>query len=443
LLTLLPLQAKSPVGWVGAVVLSDWARTYVPFGGVPLGGIPLGQAGGPLAPAARLGGELAVTGVVAAAGVVLEMVAVAAARRWTQRAPAAGRRSGPDRPTGRPLSEPRRAGPRLVAPLAGTVMLCLAVVLGGTFSPPGRAVGPLRVAAVQGGGRRGLRAIYSSSQAVLDAAVAETATVQPPVDLVVWPEDVVAMDGPVAGTATDARIGRIAASLHATVLAGVTEDVGPDRFRNAEVAWGPDGRIIGRYDKVHRVPFGEYVPGRSIIAHLVNLDVIPREAIAGTGSGRLDTAGGPVGVAISFEVFFSARSRSAIKAGGQVLLIPTNTASYTTTQIPSSELAAARLRAWETGRDVVMAAPTGFTAIFDAQGHQRFRTRLGPPALLEATVTRRTGETPYVRYGDRPTVAGAALLVGLGWALARRSRGPSDGPDPTSALDRAVNTDQP
>jgi apolipoprotein N-acyltransferase len=241
--------------------------------------------------------------------------------------------------------------------------------------------------------------------------------VRPPVDLILWPEDVIALDRPVAGTDVAAQVGRIAARYHAALLAGVTEDVGPDHFRNAQVVWDDTGRITGRYDKEHRVPFGEYVPLRFLVRHLVSLDVIPRDAIPGHGTGELRTQAGPVAVVISYEVYFPGRARSGTRAGGQVLLVPTNTSSYRSTQVPGSEIAADRLRAWETGRAVVMVAPTGWSAVLDDRGRVQQRSALGVPAVLQAVVARRVGLTPYGRLGDWPVVAAAWVLLGVGWLV--------------------------
>lgn len=406
-----PPRRGRQAGWVGALMLQDWLRGGIPFGGVPMGGIALGQAAGPLAPAARLGGGLLVTGLVAAGAVTLETLVTAAVGR-------------PRRQRARPGTGGRVRWAAAMFPIA-----VVALPLVGQAAPSGRDVAPMRVAAVQGGGRRGVRAIHSSPEAVFDAALAATRQVRPPVDLILWPEDVIALDGPVAGTTIAQEVGAVAATNQAALLAGVTEDVGADRFRNAEVVWDGTGQITGRYDKVHRVPFGEYVPGRSFVSHLVSLAVIPRDAISGTGTGEIRTQAGPVGVAISFEVYFSDRTRSAIRAGGQVLLVPTNTASYTTTQVPSSEIASAQLRAWETGRDVVMAAPTGFSAVVDRRGRLVARSHIGRPEVLRAVVQRRTGDTPYVVWGDVPVLVTAGALMAAAWALA--------------SLDRTVNPRQP
>ena len=56
---------------------------------------------------------------------------------------------------------------------------------------------------------------------------------------------------------------------------------------------------------------------------------------------------------ISFEVFFAVSGRSATRAGAQLLVVPTNTASYSTSQVPTQEVAAARLQAIEEGRDLI------------------------------------------------------------------------------------------
>jgi apolipoprotein N-acyltransferase len=178
--------------------------------------------------------------------------------------------------------------------------------------------------------------------------------------------------------------------------------------------------IIARYDKVHRVTFGEYIPGRALFQHLANLDLVPRDAIAGHGPGLLDTPAGPLGTVISYEVFFEDRARSAIHAGGELLVVPTNASSYRTSQVPTQEVAAAQLRAWETGRDTVQAAPTGYTAVIDHDGRVLARSTLGRQQVVTGTVTLRHGRTLFVTLGDTPVVILA--VVGLIAQFALRPR---------------------
>jgi apolipoprotein N-acyltransferase len=174
------------------------------------------------------------------------------------------------------------------------------------------------------------------------------------------------------------------------------------------------------------VPFGEYLPLRGLISHLAGTDLIPRDAIPGHGSGQIRTPSGPFGVVISYEVFFADRARSGIRAGGEVLLVPTNAASFRTSQVPTQEVAAARLRALETGRDVIQAAPTGYGAVIDSRGRVLARTHLGRQQVLQTVVHRRQGRTWYLRWGDGPVVTLALVVVAAGWIADRRRRTPLD-----------------
>jgi apolipoprotein N-acyltransferase len=357
-------------------VLAEWLRGVIPFGGLPMGGLPLGQVTGPLAPAARLGGAYLVTGAAVAVGVALFL---ATRRAWR--------------------------------PAAALVGVAAVVTAAGIVAPAGHPHGdPLDVAIVQGGGRRGFRAIDTDPADVLRAHLRVSERLQPGPDLVLWPEntiDVATIDGSPEADALAA----VAQRLDATVIAGVTQDAGVDNFENVAVAWSPEGRIVDRYVKAHRVPFGEYVPLRGFLERLVDLSVLPRDAVAGHSPGFLHTPAGDVGVAISYEVFFGERGRAAANAGGELLLVPTNAASFTTSQVPTQEIASAQLRAWETGRWVLMSAPTGYGAIIDHEGRVHARTTLSRAQILEGVAERRSGRTVYVVLGDGPVVLVAALAV--------------------------------
>jgi apolipoprotein N-acyltransferase len=379
-----PGRRGAALGLPAALVLVEAFRGVWPFGGVPVATLAQTQVGGPLAFASRLGGGLLVAALVGVAGVSL---AALGRRAW--------------RPAG-----------------AGAAVV-VAVVVAGLVAPSGRDVGAVDVAGVQGGGPRGLRAVDNPSARGLEAALEATEQLLPGVDLVVWPENAVTVEGALAGTPQEEAVGAAARRLGTTLVAGVVEREG-GRFRNLAVAWGPDGRPIDRYEKNQRVPFGEYVPWRSLVERFVDLRAVPRDARIGEGPGLLATPAGDLGVVISYEVFFPRRARAAVSAGGEILLVPTNASSYPTTQMPALELAAARLRALETGRAVVQAAPTGFSAIVGPDGTVRRQSDLGAPAVLTGPVERRTGTTPYTRAGDVPFVVVAGAALAGAWALSRR-----------------------
>ncbi|MGH9182740.1 MAG: apolipoprotein N-acyltransferase, partial [Acidimicrobiales bacterium] len=376
-----PPRRWPALGFPAGLVLAEALRGVVPFGGVPIATLAQTQVGGPLAPASRLGGGLVVAALVGLAGVGLAGV---------------GR---------------RRAGLAGVG-LASLALATVATVAGaGALAPRGRASGSIDVALVQGGGERGTRAADTPVGRVLDAHLAASRRLRPgDQDLVVWPEDVVDAAGQVTGTPTGRQLAGLARRLRATLVVGLVEGDG-DGFRNLAVAWGPDGEVLDSYEKHQRVPFGEYIPLRSVLERVVDLGAVPRDARVGEGPGSLVTPAGDLGVALSYEVFFPRRLRDALAAGAEVVLVPTNASSFSTTQMPALELGAARLRALETGRVVLQAAPTGFSAVIGPDGEVRRRSHLGQRTILRAPVELRRGTTPYARLGDGPFVAAAAAAL--------------------------------
>jgi apolipoprotein N-acyltransferase len=423
-----PRVARSLV-FPAAMTLAEWGRFSWPFGGLPIGGVYLGQAGGPVLGVARLGGPLALTAMVYVGG-----VGVACLAEWGIGTVRALRHEGeiptptgydsdtPSSTTGAPGRATTR--PAMTGLVAAMVVVGLATAA--QWAPDGGPpIATVSTAAVQGGGVRGFRKSQVSTAVVLGNQVAATRLMQrldggKAPQLVLWPEDVVSLDTRLGGSAEEAALSHLARSLHTTLVVGVTETISATAFRNEVVAWGPDGTLVSRYEKVHRVPFGEYVPYRSFFAHLGNLSAVPRDAIPGTGTGLLPTPAAPLGAMISFEVFYADRGRPSVRNGAQLLIVPTNTSSYAAAQVPTQEIAATEVQAVQQGRDVLQAAPTGYSAAVTNRGRLLARSTLGAQQVIFATLARRTGWTWYVRFGDVPIqVLGIAGLL-AGWLLARR-----------------------
>jgi len=156
------------------------------------------------------------------------------------------------------------------------------------------------------------------------------------------------------------------------------------------------------------------------------LSGVPLDAIPGTGTGLLPTPAGPMGAMVSFEVFYADRGRSSVRDGAQLLIVPTNTSSYATGQIPTQEIAAARIQAVQQGRDLLQAAPTGYSATITHRGVLLQRSVLGAAQVVATTLSRRSGWTVYVRYGDLPVLLVSALALLLGWIVAGRRSRPGD-----------------
>jgi apolipoprotein N-acyltransferase len=392
-----PAGRWSTVGRPLAHTLAEALRFAWPFGGVPLASLGIAEASAPIAGVVRVGGVILLTWVVFQIGIALGALV-------------------------RRLRDPSA---EVLLPTAGLLAAAAVAVLS-VIAPRGSGTGEyLDIAAVQGGGEQGTSADDVPSEVVTERHLEATRSIAPDseLDLVLWPENVV--DVPrLAGSPELAAVADEAARLGVPISVGVTEDAPgkPNRFTNAQVVVTPDGEITSRYDKVRRVPFGEYVPLRGPLDALgAPVDEVPHDAVAGTGPAVLDIPDGTrLGVVISWEVFFGGRVRDGVREGGGVVLNPTNGASYSGTIVQTQQIASSRLRALETGRWVVQAAPTGFSAFVTPDGDVIDRTSVSERAVVRHAVELRRGETWYTRLGDGPIIL--VMIAGLAatWWLARR-----------------------
>jgi apolipoprotein N-acyltransferase len=309
-----------------------------------------------------------------------------------------------------------------------TVAAVAAVAVAADHAPDGGPpVGTVSAAAVQGGGARGFKKSQIDPAVVLAAQLSATRVLQQQdaghaPQLVLWPEDVVSLGTALDRSPEEGALAGLARTLHTTLVVGVTETISATSFRNEVVAWGPNGTLVARFEKVHRVPFGEYVPYRGFFSHLANLSAVPLDAVPGTGTGLMDTPAAPLGAMVSYEVFYADRGRDSVRNGAQLLIVPTNTSSYATAQVPTQEIAASEVQAVQQGRDLLQAAPTGYSAAVTNRGTLLERSVLGRAQIISATLARRTGWTVYVRFGDLWPLALSALGLLAGWFMAVRFR---------------------
>jgi apolipoprotein N-acyltransferase len=236
--------------------------------------------------------------------------------------------------------------------------------------------------------------------------------------MVIWPENVIDVDN-FYDSKERIEVAEQAARLNAQFVVGITEDLNRQYFTNAQVVVNEDGTLGDRYDKVRRVPFGEFVPLRGLLETLgAPVDRIPRDALAGSDIAQLRVADTTIGVAISWEVFFSGRANEGVEAGGSMLVNPTNGSSYTGTILQSQQVASSRLRAIENGRWLVQISPTGFSAFVSPTGKVYDRTGVSEQRVLIREIPLRTGRTIYSNLGDLPfimvMVATLGSLVFLG-----------------------------
>lgn len=374
-----------------ALVVFEWFHSHAPFGGVPLSLLSMSQTRTPLLAVATIGGTLLLSGAVALVGVALYVAVVE--RRWQ-------------------------------APVA-IVVVCAVLTGAGAWWPRGDTVDTVRLAAVQGGGPQGTRFSRAEAPLVFERHLEATRQLDrdDDLDLVVWPENAINVDGAFDNSPWKAQLAAEAVRLDTTLVVGVVEDdpEDPDRFLNYVLAFEPDGTAQARYDKERRVPFGEYVPLRPLFEPIAAGTLPPRDQLPGDGTAMIDTPAGPMAVAISWEVFFGRRVREGVRSGGEIVLNPTNGSSYWLTQVQSQQVASSALRAAESGRWLVQVSPTGFSAILDDHGAVLQQTAISERAVLIAEVPRLTGTTPAQALGDLPALLAAlAALLLVAWPWLRR-----------------------
>ena len=400
--------AISPIGPWGAIgrpaahTLAETIRMLVPFGGVPLATLGIAQAAGPLLGVARVGGVILLTWLV-----FQTAVAIAS---WVPE-----------------ILARQRPGAGGHHPAIFALGVAAAIVMLAAIAPEGADLdaAPMTIAAVQGGGEQGTSALDVPSSQVTQAHLDATASIQPDddLDLVVWPENGIDVNGiPAEDSQALADVAAEAARLNVPFTVGVTVDSefsaypSDDSFVNAQIVVTPEGDVTDGYEKVRIVPFGEYVPFRGVLEALgAPLDQIQSDAVRGRDPAVIELPDGtPLGVMISWEVFFGDRGRDA--ADGEILLNPTNGASYTGTILQTQQVASSRLRATETGRWVVQVSPTGFSAFVSPDGEVFERTDVGERKVITMDVPRRSGTTWYTSLGDAPWIVLVILtLVGAAW----------------------------
>lgn len=392
-----------PAVWVASEAL----RGSQPLGGFPWGRIAFAQVDGPL---------VSVAGIVGTAGLAYVVAAV-------------GATSGYGLIVAREGSFARR---RLAAPAAALVVVVLSAFAAPGIAAAAAPAGTLQVAIVQGGTPGVGLSAMGERRAVLASHVAQTRRLAgdgASPDVVLWPENSTDID-PFVDAQAYADIDAAVRDVGAPVLVGavVAAGDGSDRVANTGVLWSPVSGPGARYVKQHPVPFGEYVPFRDVLGRFIGrLALVPRDFVAGTSPGVVRVGNVDLGVIICFEVAYDSIVRDTVAAGGQVLVVQTNNATYGGTSQLAQQVNMSRLRAVEFGIPVLVAATSGISAVVDRDGSLRSTLDDGASGVLRAEVAVPGDETIASRIGSLVefalvAVAVTAVIAGVVVAMRRRER---------------------
>jgi len=297
-------------------------------------------------------------------------------------------------------------GKAVIRLLPGIAALLFLVLYGraGPANPSGPAA-PLpevKVAIAQGGIDQSVKWAPGNQRATLDAYGELTRAARDAgAQVVVWPETAAPF---FYGWEAELsrRLDAIAASGGVPILFGAPwyDPAEGGKFYNSVFQMDARGVVLGRYDKRHLVPFGEYIPLRPVLFFLNKLTEGGGDFSTGTAPALFRVYGQPVAASICYEALFPALIREGVLEGATWLVNVTNDAWFGDTVAPYQHLAMARMRCVEFRRPMVRAANSGISAVIDADGGVSASLGLFRRGILVAAVRPATGGTVYAKTGE-------------------------------------------
>ena len=244
--------------------------------------------------------------------------------------------------------------------------------------------------------------------------------------LILWPEAAVP-DYLEEDAAARMRLARLLGPKDLLLTGGVALAYSPQGTlagaRNSVFALTPNGQILGRYDKAHLVPYGEYLPMRPILSAIGLSRLVPGDVDfwPGPGPATLALPGfGRVGLQICYEMIFSGQVVDA-KARPGFVFNPSNDAWFGRWG-PPQHLAQARLRALEEALPIVRSTPTGISAVINADGQLVAALPDRQAGAITAALPAPRAPTLFARFGNGLALGFAVLLAALAIATRRALR---------------------
>ncbi len=234
-------------------------------------------------------------------------------------------------------------------------------------------------------------------------------------DLVVWPETALPFyfhyDGPMTDEVLNAVAGMNTWFLVGSPSFNYDPHIDQVWLYNTAFLIDPDGREAGKYDKVHLVPFGEYVPLKKWLPFVGKMVPQISDFKSGLPGHLLSDGKAALGVQICYEIIFPDLSAEMVWRGGDLIVNITNDAWFGKTAAPRQHFSMALFRAVENRRTLVRAANTGISAFVDPAGRVVEETGLFETAAITRDIPVMRGEkTVYTLYGN---VLPALCLLGL------------------------------
>ena len=303
------------------------------------------------------------------------------------------------------------------------IMLIATLIYGfNSLNRPESVAGqPLRVALIQGNIEQDVKwspAFRDKTISIYERLTREAS--KGGVDLVVWPESAIPFffqDEPIQAE----RIRMLARELNAYLLIGSPAHElrnGINTFLNSAFVIAPSGETSSRGDKLHLVPFGEYVPLGRFLPFINKLVVGIGDFSPGEHTNPLNVGRAYAGLLVCYEGIFPELAREYVRNGANILVNITNDAWYGRSSAPYQHFSIAVFRAVETRTPLIRAANTGISAIIDQNGHIRNMTGLFVEGYRTGEVNPGSRDSIYLKIGDASAwlcVMMAAGIVAIAW----------------------------
>ena len=194
---------------------------------------------------------------------------------------------------------------------------------------------------------------------------------------------------------------------------------------NSAYLVSPSGELVGKYDKIHLVPFGEYVPMQHLLFFIGSLGEGIGDFKPGKEIFNFSLPQGEFGVLICFEIIFPDLCRRFVKEGANFLVTITNDAWFGRTSAPYQHFSMATFRAVENRVFVARAANTGITGFIDPTGKILKEGRIFTQEAMTGTIRLSDLRTFYTLYGNIfAWVCSALSILLIVNALIRKPQNP-------------------
>lgn len=365
-----------PFVWYGLLFISmETILDYIPFGGFPWGKIAYDSADAPWANLMPYGSS----SLVAAAILLISALMIPSLGFVLQKA------------------------------FAASIVFVIAIAAFSLFlqdldKRDIKSAGKIDLALIQGSVPRVGLSFNEQKMEVLKYHIKETdnllANTNENFDAILWPENSIDVD-PFLNQEAGDLIKDVLKNYDKPLLSGAVLQNNKS-LSNSVILWDPvDLNVVDSYEKMYLVPFGEYLPFRELLSkYIKRFSLIPQDFIPGNNPNNISVNNAVISPVICFEIAWNDNIFKQIENGGQLISVHTNNATYAFSNQLEQQFMITRIRAMETGRDIVVTATTGVSAHINRYGEVIWSSKEFVPQSKIVHPSLYSDITPAVKYKD-------------------------------------------